>query len=287
MYTDEDCTKRFLVADEVGLGKTLVARGLIARAIDHLEERVDRIDIVYICSNADIARQNLQRLNLTEDRDAARVGRLTMLPAMLPKLDPRLNFVAFTPGTSFNMGSSTGTWQERALLFWMLEDLGRLPVNARGKPDSSGAPQLFQGGVYDLADWKARLACRWLPAIGSIEIEPVLLQRFDDALQNAAVEAAKRGEPDLQARITTACARLKGRRIQNAQETVWREANSIVGELRMSLARACLSALEPDLVILDAYSRPRLPLIPDEVCHPFHAKAARDSTARLPPRQAA
>jgi len=255
MYTDEDCTKRFLVADEVGLGKTLVARGLIARAIDHLEERVDRIDIVYICSNADIARQNLQRLNLTEDRDAARVGRLTMLPAMLPKLDPRLNFVAFTPGTSFNMGSSTGTWQERALLFWMLEDLGRLPVNARGKPDSSGAPQLFQGGVYDLADWKARLACRWLPAIGSIEIEPVLLQRFDDALQNAAVEAAKRGEPDLQARITTACARLKGRRIQNAQETVWREANSIVGELRMSLARACLSALEPDLVILDEFQR--------------------------------
>ena len=36
-----------------------------------------------------------------------------------------------------------------------------------------------------------------------------------------------------------------------------------------------------------AYSRPRLPLIPDEACHPFHAKAATDSTATLPPRQAA
>ncbi|AMQ87760.1 hypothetical protein [Marinobacter sp. LQ44] len=36
-----------------------------------------------------------------------------------------------------------------------------------------------------------------------------------------------------------------------------------------------------------AYSRPRLPLIPDEACHPFHAKAATDSTAKLPPRQAA
>jgi hypothetical protein len=30
-----------------------------------------------------------------------------------------------------------------------------------------------------------------------------------------------------------------------------------------------------------------LPLIPDEACHPFHAKAATDSTAKLPPRQAA
>jgi hypothetical protein len=38
---------------------------------------------------------------------------------------------------------------------------------------------------------------------------------------------------------------------------------------------------------MDAYSRPRLPLIPDEACHPFHAKAATDSTAKLPPWQAA
>ena len=36
MYEDPDQVHRFLVADEVGLGKTLVARGLIAKAIDHL-----------------------------------------------------------------------------------------------------------------------------------------------------------------------------------------------------------------------------------------------------------
>src|ERR1700685_1852206 len=57
-----DPTQRFLVADEVGLGKTLVARGVIARTIDHLWKDVPRIDIVYICSNVDIARQNVQRL---------------------------------------------------------------------------------------------------------------------------------------------------------------------------------------------------------------------------------
>ena len=38
---------------------------------------------------------------------------------------------------------------------------------------------------------------------------------------------------------------------------------------------------------LDAYSRPKLPLIPEEACHPFHAKAATDSTAKLPPWQVA
>jgi len=62
----------------------------------------------------------------------------------------------------------------------------------------------------------------------------------------------------------------------------------------------CIDALEealqrhgtPEIFNTDqgaqfAYSRPRLPLIPDEACHPFHAKAATDSTAKLPPWQAA
>ena len=69
LYGNEHPVDRFLVADEVGLGKTLVARGLIARTIDHLWEHVDRIDIVYICSNAAIARQNVSRLNPTLQED--------------------------------------------------------------------------------------------------------------------------------------------------------------------------------------------------------------------------
>ena len=36
LYCAEDSTRRFLVADEVGLGKTLVARGVIAKTIDRL-----------------------------------------------------------------------------------------------------------------------------------------------------------------------------------------------------------------------------------------------------------
>ncbi|MGB8983045.1 MAG: hypothetical protein WCC12_14310, partial [Anaerolineales bacterium] len=47
LYTDPDATRRFLIADEVGLGKTLVARGVIARALDYLWDKVDRLDVVY------------------------------------------------------------------------------------------------------------------------------------------------------------------------------------------------------------------------------------------------
>ena len=49
LFKAEDGTGRFLFADEVGLGKTLVARGIIVKAIDHLWNAVVRIDIVYIC----------------------------------------------------------------------------------------------------------------------------------------------------------------------------------------------------------------------------------------------
>ncbi|MDQ9195384.1 hypothetical protein QBT27_17935 [Cronobacter sakazakii] len=35
----ENNTTRFLVADEVGLGKTLIARGVIARTLEHLQDK--------------------------------------------------------------------------------------------------------------------------------------------------------------------------------------------------------------------------------------------------------
>src|ERR1700682_667633 len=130
LHVDEHPAKRFLIADEVGLGKTLVARGLIARTIDRLWPKVRRIDIVYICSNADIARQNINRLNVTGGEDFEIASRITLLPIHLKKLkENRLNFVSFTPGTSFDFRSSLGNINERALLYWMLRESWKL----RGK----------------------------------------------------------------------------------------------------------------------------------------------------------
>ncbi len=69
LYRNAQPSRRFLVADETGLGKSLVARGVIARAIEQLQDddSVDRIDVVYVCSNSDIADQNLKRLNKVSD----------------------------------------------------------------------------------------------------------------------------------------------------------------------------------------------------------------------------
>ena len=67
MYEDPNPALRFLIADEVGLGKTKVAAGIVARAVDRLREEDPgrRVDVIYICSNSGIARQNINRLNVT------------------------------------------------------------------------------------------------------------------------------------------------------------------------------------------------------------------------------
>ncbi|MFZ1440751.1 MAG: hypothetical protein WAX12_07890, partial [Candidatus Microthrix subdominans] len=100
---------RFLVADEVGLGKTMVARGVIAKAIERLWDEVERIDIIYICSNAGIAKQNIRRLNVMPDQDFSFSSRMTMIARDVKQLEGnKVNFVSFTPGTSFDLKSSTG-----------------------------------------------------------------------------------------------------------------------------------------------------------------------------------
>ena len=71
LYADQDSVRQFLVADEVGLGKTMVARGVIARTIEKLWDTSERIDILYICSNQAIAAQNLNRLNVLNRRELA------------------------------------------------------------------------------------------------------------------------------------------------------------------------------------------------------------------------
>ena len=119
LYLKSNGSDRFLVADEVGLGKTLVARGVIAKTVAHLWDKVDRIDIVYICSNADIARQNIHRLHLDlpDQGEALFSSRLTLLPLKVRELRKnKVNFISFTPSTSFDLRSSLGKMEERVLL---------------------------------------------------------------------------------------------------------------------------------------------------------------------------
>jgi len=138
LYDPATPTRRFLVADEVGLGKTLVARGIVAEVIDRLWDTTKRIDIVYICSNQQIARQNLRRLNVLDLPATDLPDRITLLPRALKQLGrQKVNLVAFTPGTSFNLGYRVGRYDERAVLFRMLRTRSVAASSAAPPPTPS------------------------------------------------------------------------------------------------------------------------------------------------------
>ena len=237
LYTAPDSTRRFLVADEVGLGKTLVARGVVAKALDHLWDgphRVKQIDIVYICSNAQIARQNVRRLQIGSGK-FVRAARLTLLPQVIHNLKAnRVNYLALTPGTSFDLKSSMGIREERVLLYHMVQ---------RVWPDVRAAPKnLFQGYVKNTGA---------LPLAAS-------------SSSSTVTRSTPRSQP--RSRIAFARTRIseQGTRTSagdfaevgraSPRDDRWRQI-AFVGQLRAMLAEVCVNALEPDLVILDEFQR--------------------------------
>ena len=58
--------QRVLVSDEVGLGKTLVAKGVIVEYAKHFFSKPSqsKLNVVYVCSNATISSQNVRKLSI-------------------------------------------------------------------------------------------------------------------------------------------------------------------------------------------------------------------------------
>lgn len=241
MYLDTRPTRRFLVADEVGLGKTLVARGLIARTIDHLWDTVKRIDIVYLCSNSDIARQNVRRLTPSGISGASIASRITLLPLETHDFKSRkVNVIALTPGTSLNLKGNLGLKRERALLLHILAPHWNL--------DRTGASRLFAGNA-SLQRFKA-----FVRDFEEYEdVDPDLRQSFIDALDAYCDDAASKGEQTIRQRVESLVAEFKSE-ARPSRELILRRTG-IIGELRQVLARSCIRALQPDLIVLDEFQR--------------------------------
>lgn len=227
----ESNQRRFLVADEVGLGKTKIARALVAETVKRLwsDKNVDRIDVVYICSNAQIARQNLQDLDLFSGVGSTprRADRLTMLPATLADLG-HVNLVALTPGTSFDLGDHAGRVGERAMLWRLLEHDG---VGWADLLERQHARWIFQGWASQ-ARFKKELS-----GLANFEPPKAVVRALAQRLRKKKL----RDELD---RIS------EGRRAYDASA-----ANRFIGKLRHLLAEVCIEQLTPDLIILDEFQR--------------------------------
>lgn len=233
--------RRFLVADEVGLGKTLVARGVVARTIETLWKTVDRIDVVYICSNSQIARQNMPKLRVGVDNAMAHADRLTMLATKIEGLkDRKLNFISFTPGTSFNVTRSGGQAPERVLLYWILRRVLGNEVKARRWIR-------FFEGASSTTSFE-----RQVNAFDQREISDALVEHYSTAMAGAAGPQGGPLRDELFACVEEF----------NYKRAEWRPAwelshrrYRLIGTLRQLLARTAVRALEPDLVILDEFQR--------------------------------
>ena len=232
LYRAEDSTRRFLIADEVGLGKTLVAAGVVAQAIDHLREQgVPRIDVIYICSNQAIARQNVDRIRHHLPIDTKPLAeRITLLPYRLDILDQHVNLIALTPGTSFNTASAEGIVEERIILYRMLTEVwGDLGHNSR---------LVFMGWLSSVTRFREYES--WYR---SREIDRSIVEQFRSAVEGPGSELHRE------------FIRVRDLLTDGGDDQAWRQRQRFIAKLRRLLAHACLDALEPDLVILDEFQR--------------------------------
>ncbi|MCY4102353.1 MAG: helicase-related protein [bacterium] len=255
MYTAADPATRFLVADEVGLGKTHVAKGVVAQVIDHLRRTGDeRHDIVYICSNGAIARQNLRKLAPEGVEPIESVDRLTMLPLVnLNQDNPGrggVNLLAITPGTSLQFGRGTGKFTERCLAYTFLRAIWG--ASAMGAP----ARRVFWHGIR--VDPDERL--RWWEQYYRPRIQGSL-EDFKRLLEETERARRARGARTLRELFDQLVEGLRWQRTFPGDllgKRWW-----FIAGVRRIMANVGVAALQPDLVILDEFQRFKDLLRPD------------------------
>lgn len=231
---------RFLVADEVGLGKTMVARGIIAKVIEHLQDNVDRIDIIYICSNAAIAAQNIKRLNVSNEAQFSHSTRLTFLPKQVWSLrQNRINFISLTPNTALDHTRSRGGHkEERAILYRILYDL---PL-AKGM-----RRERLRKGMLNLLQAAAGFS-GWHSTVDRLSVDDIDTELAKDFRRKVL------DDTELYAQLKEGCECFA----DDDEDSEIHDSElryTLIGKLRSKLASVCLSALEPDLVILDEFQR--------------------------------
>ncbi|TPL11716.1 SWF/SNF helicase family protein [Mesorhizobium sp. B2-4-14] len=228
-----DQVRHFLVADEVGLGKTMIARGIVAKTIEMLWPKAKRIDILYICSNQAIAAQNLNRLNVLGKEAMALPTRITLMPLRLREKNNissnGVNFISLTPGTTFNLHSTTGVMEERALLLRLLEPFARFTP--------------LRNALQVGANFK-----NWDDQVSRMSLEGIdksIIRRFESTVsKNKAIFTE----------LDEVCQLFARRRPKYPDASV-AARSALIGKLRKVLSHACVMALKPDLIILDEFQR--------------------------------
>ena len=224
--------RRVLVADEVGLGKTLIARGVIAKLANyHHQTGDDLFKVLYICSNGSIANQNIRKLKIYDSVtvDGVTDTRLSMqhLKIFEQENDPAvregyIQLIPLTPATSFNITSGSGEARERALIYSILR---RLPAFA----DHTAQLKKF------LTQWATKGFAYWVN-----EMERRVME-CDNKTNGEYLHSILN---DVNNEIT-----------DELVQSVLNEEYDSIAKLREMFALISIRRLNPDLVIMDEFQR--------------------------------
>jgi hypothetical protein len=251
--------QRMLVADEVGLGKTIVAKGVIARRIVDKIESGDSspLKVTYICSNQVIAHENVGKLDiypdrLSYDRFASRLTYLAFQPKGGNQGVLRLN--TLTPATSFNKGSSTGQQGERRILYSLLIQDEQL--SGHGKALSA----MLRASVQKAAsDWFRELDAERDNPCGLL-LRPCCHSRFQTAIRKKRLKYSDcplfshLGVYKSISLYDAVVEFTKFLTLKNFGQ--YREGSDhLVRELKDALSEVCVEYIDADIYILDEFQR--------------------------------
>lgn len=264
--------KKFLIADEVGLGKTIVAKGIIARLYEMQYSAKKDFRIIYICSNQALAKQNLSKLNFIKDQADKIIeyngedDRLTSL-AYEPKdveNEYRVKIKALTPATSFDNKRKAGKADERVLLY-------RLLMHIPGMEYRRISLKWFLKGGQQIGDknwnWKTDEAYNF--ELGKPTIEEVrrirkeVYAKFKTALKNRLSDDNQKkifgdvrdNRSILKGLFHILEERKQNRSFEEGRDIIYKNYYSLIAELRLQLSYICKDYLKADVFILDEFQK--------------------------------
>ena len=239
---------RILVADEVGMGKTLIARGVIVKTARlRIEEKDDLFKVVYICSNISIANQNIRKLKVSEDATIEGVSDTRLSMQHLKITQQELNqdlrngyiqLIPLTPDTSFRMTRGGGSANERALMYAIFR---RMPEFA------DALPELKRFLKYSVSKEDSWNKCISLYESYVADCEKKTQGQYPVDL------IGKIRSHDLEESTMTLLKQHLDERM--AQRKTTHTGSFVLNKLRAMFARISTQMLEPDLVIMDEFQR--------------------------------
>lgn len=235
--------KRILLSDEVGLGKTLVAKGVMSRFLKYrvCAENDNIVKVVYICSNSTIVDQNLNKLKIDKRFQvcSGNTSRLSMQHLNIfnqeygvDESDVQIQLIPLTPETSFNVSNSQGTVEERALMYAILK---RFPLLGDYLDQLE---EIFRYGV-NKDNW-VKSKCHWEAEVRKCKAQ----KEYEDYMEEKLLE-----HPTEIDSLKKYCEKIPKKGFEK------KKAKTHIVTFRKIFANISMGRLDPDLIIMDEFQR--------------------------------